>query len=587
MKKIFSKFVVAVTLLAFSTPPYAVFDPVNDDTDLFRNNPNIAAERPNVLIILDNTANWNTAFTNEKSALVSVVSNLDSSFNVGLMLFPETGGGNDSVDGGYVKFGMRQMTTANKSGLATMVGALDKLNDKGNNATTGLAMHEAYLYFAGLPSRASFGKVKTDYAGNTTNNPTAAALSGNALPASPTATTPYTPAIGTACAKNYIIYISNGPANENASARATAQGLLTTAMALSGAVTASAPTAVSATQFTVAGDQRTNFAVGNAIQATVTTGNVTGTVSAVSYSSPNTTVTVTLDYGSLAGITSVAYAPTTTPSIIAITPSSIAGQQPNWADEYAKFMAHADVNSSLAGTQSVTTYTVEVDPGTTGGGPDMTALLKSMAVNGSGKYFSVTSSGSGDAIIAALNSIFNEIQAVNSVFAASTLPVSVNVRGTNLNQLYIGVFRPDATDLPRWFGNLKAYQLKKDPTTGNVFTVDASANAAINSSTGFITASAQSFWTSGTETPTNYWAFRSSSVNGIGGSLDAPDGDLVEKGGAAQQVRSLYFAGGPNGTSPNPYRPIYTCTQGSFATCAAGSLLSATPFDSTNTDITA
>jgi len=29
-------------------------------------NPNIPSERPNILIILDNTANWNTPFVNEK-----------------------------------------------------------------------------------------------------------------------------------------------------------------------------------------------------------------------------------------------------------------------------------------------------------------------------------------------------------------------------------------------------------------------------------------------------------------------------------------------------------------------------------------
>ena len=42
------------------------------------------------------------------------------------------------------------------------------------------------------------------------------------------------------------------------------------------------------------------------------------------------------------------------------------------------------------------------------------------------------------------------------MFASSTLPVSVNVRGTYLNQVYMGVFRPDPDALPRWMGNLKS-----------------------------------------------------------------------------------------------------------------------------------
>src|SRR5205823_3253824 len=121
------------------------------------------------------------------------------------------------------------------------------------------------------------------------------------------------------------------------------------------------PTGVSASQFTLAGDQRTNFAVGNKIEATVTTGTVTGSVSAVSYASPNTTVTVSLDYGSLSGISAVSYAAPVAPATIAISPASVAGQQPNWADEYAKFMANSDVNAPLAGQQTVITYTVEVD----------------------------------------------------------------------------------------------------------------------------------------------------------------------------------------------------------------------------------
>src|SRR5712692_8652119 len=389
MTRTLLKILVTAVLALWAQMAAAVFDPVNDDTDIFLANPSIAAERPNVLIILDNTANWNTPFTNEKSALVSVVNSLTDSYNVGLMMFPETGGGNDSIDGGYLRFASRQMTATNKSALSTIVNNLDKLGDKGNNATTSLAMYEAYAYFVGTTARAGYGKVKRDFAGNTANNPLAANLPGNAFSSSSTQT--YTSPITDACQKNFIIYISNGPASENATALSTAQSLLQT----------------------ISGQ---------------------------------------------------------TPTQIALNPN---GQQGNWMDEYAKFFANSDISSGLAGTQNLLTYTVEVDPITTGQGPAMTALLQSAATNGKGKYYGVTSGGSGASIVAALQAIFQEVQAVNSVFAASTLPVSVNVRGTNLNQVYIGVFRPDAQKSPRWLGNLKAYNLGLSSATNTVFLADA------------------------------------------------------------------------------------------------------------------
>ena len=178
----------------------------------------------------------------------------------------------------------------------------------------GLAMAEAYYYFKATTSRASWGKVKTDFTGNTTYNPLAASLgSGSALPASPTSSSRYNPPISDGCQKNYIIFISNGPTSENASARSTGETLLTAAK-------------------------------GSA------------------------------------------------PSIIAITPN---GQQANWADEWAKFMAENDINDTFTGTQTAITYVVEVDPGTSGQGPAMTALMKSTAINGKGKYFSVTSGSGG------------------------------------------------------------------------------------------------------------------------------------------------------------------------------------------------
>lgn len=504
---------VAIMLGALTLPALAAFDPVNDDTDIFLANPSITAERPNVLIILDNTANWNSAFTNEKSALVTVINGLNDSYNVGLMMFPETGGGNDSVDGGYMKFHVRQMNATNKNALATIVNNLDKLADKGNNATTGLAMYEAYLYYAGKASLASYGKVKTDFAGNTTNNPLSAALSGNhALDASPTSASLYHSPVVDGCQKNFIIYISNGPASENASARSALQGYLTTLLG-------------------------------------------------------------------------------TAPSTIAISPN---GQQGNWADEVAQYMRSADVNTAVANTQNVTTYTVEVNPGTTGQGPDMTALLKSMADGGS-HYFAVTDSASGVGIVDALNQIFTEVQAVNSVFAATTLPVSVNVRGTNLNQVYFGVFRPDSSKAPRWMGNLKLYDLKLDTTSNTVYLADSLGNVAQDTSTGFINSSRTSFWTSSSLAATNFWSFRTAAQNSVGGGSDAPDGELVEKGGAAQQDRH-YFA------TDQSTRNLYTCTtggslsdctpciaagSGTAKTCSGGKSLSATPFSTTNSAIDA
>src|SRR3954469_9131364 len=105
-RSFFTLILVFILLTAELALP--AFDPVNDDTDIFLANPNITSERPNVLIILDNTANWKTAFTKEKNALGQVVNGLSDQYNVGLMMFPETGNPNDNVDGGYVKFHVRQ-----------------------------------------------------------------------------------------------------------------------------------------------------------------------------------------------------------------------------------------------------------------------------------------------------------------------------------------------------------------------------------------------------------------------------------------------------------------------------------------------
>ena len=85
-----------------------------EDIDLFIQPPATQADVPNVLILLDNTANWSRTvdgqaiYINEIAALVSTLNGLavntdgTAKFRVGLMLFTETGNPNSNVDGGYV-----------------------------------------------------------------------------------------------------------------------------------------------------------------------------------------------------------------------------------------------------------------------------------------------------------------------------------------------------------------------------------------------------------------------------------------------------------------------------------------------------
>jgi type IV pilus assembly protein PilY1 len=207
-------------MLASYAPPALA-----EDIDIFTVNPAIAGLRPNVLIVLDNSANWNTAFDNEKAAMVSVVNGLDDRFNVGLMNFAETGSGNQNpTDDGYIRAHVRQMTTANKAALAGLVGNFHKLDDKSNNVGYGLAMAEAYRYFRGAQAYSGIGQKKRDYFGNLLAGGGASNTASNVVYALPgasehafssVAANTYNSPISDGCQKNFIILISNGPATDS------------------------------------------------------------------------------------------------------------------------------------------------------------------------------------------------------------------------------------------------------------------------------------------------------------------------------------------------------------------------------------
>ena len=72
-----------------------------------------------------------------------------------------------------------------------------------------------------------------------------------------------------------------------------------------------------------------------------------------------------------------------------------------------------------------------------------------------------------------MTKILNQIRAANSVFSSASLPVSANTQGTYLNQVYIGMFRPDGNALPRWVGNLKQYQFVYNSSADTLQLADA------------------------------------------------------------------------------------------------------------------
>src|SRR5688572_33009716 len=115
-RKILAAAVCAVALL-FAAPAQA------EDIDLFANvTPTSAASRPNILIVIDNSANWSAANQHwpgglkqgqaELKALRTLLLEVTDNVNIGLMMFSA-----GAPNGGYIRFHMRQMTAVNRAAL--------------------------------------------------------------------------------------------------------------------------------------------------------------------------------------------------------------------------------------------------------------------------------------------------------------------------------------------------------------------------------------------------------------------------------------------------------------------------------------
>jgi type IV pilus assembly protein PilY1 len=487
--------------VAFSTPAFA------EDIDLFTDSGVSAATAPNILIVLDNSANWNAnnqgwtdpnriinPFKQGQSELRALRTlmddtNINEAVNIGLFMF--TSG--NPADSGYPRFHIRNMTPVAKNAFKEMIGpdsgcvdGANSLNgtpncifknfssssEQTNSASTrySAALFEAFKYFGGYtePAKAKLNQpgapVDRTHFGNerygvldTKTDSAAWADAGKTRWASP-----FDSLNNASCAKNYIIFIGNGYPSQD--------------------VPDSLLTGINGNAAVPAGVGNKNWKVAN----------------------------------------------------------------------WSKYMLTTDVNVA-PGQQMITTFAIDVFNAQQD--VNQTLLMKAMAKYGGGRYFEARNE---QAIINALREIIIEIQAVNSVFASASLPINATNRSQNENQVFIGMFRPDPRARPRWYGNLKQYQVAQ---FGNdVRLADKDGKEAVSATTGFIQACATSFWSKDTG---NYWDFSADSTGSCASattspSSDLPDGGVVEKGGAGVVVRT---GNDPSAVAPfTVNRNLKTCT---------------------------
>lgn len=408
----------------------------------------------NVLFIIDNSANWNAnngqgpcyyegtqgpatngkKFSVEQCALYQVIKGLSVGagdvplFNIAFMVFNETNVGS----GARVIQAFTPVNAAGKTSLLNTVKNLTQ-NQSPSPSSYGLAMHEAYLYYA---EKAPYAGQR---AGTLPYDPNA--FAGGKYKLNATAAN---------CPKNYVILIANGPPQGDFVKDSVVQGLL-------------------------------DSMGGSTAQITYSSGTVD-----------------TKDAN-------------------------------NWTDEYARFLRGVNAKST-AQLVNVTTHAIAV----TGASSDKAtypAIYKGVASQGGGDFYEAKTVSE---LTLALGDIFNRMQAVDSVFSAASLPVSVNAQGTYLNQIFMGMFRPDGNGTPRWRGNLKQYQFGYDVVTDGLFLAGANGRSAVSSTTGFIEPGAVSLWTQ----PSSFWV--NDPMGTPKSTSDSPDGEVVEKGGVAQMLRGVY-----------------------------------------------
>jgi type IV pilus assembly protein PilY1 len=489
-----------------------------DDIDIFLGNQTNTVNAPNIIFVIDNTDNWSAADQKwpdaptqgqaEVSAINTELNVIKSTTpaNVGLVMLSSysgssANGATPGAGGGYVRFAVRDMTVAaNKTALQNILGGPTTLGGIYNNITD---PNEKMTGQSSKDEGAAFYEIYKYLSGLAPYTGTYSAFSPPAK-------------------QNQYVDVAGNLGVGLDRLTGAGQGLLT-GFAISGGV----------------------------YQSPLNTANPCAATYII-YIANNSSSSPPSGQS--------AYEP----SIANVSPAlaATAGLD-TWLDEWTHFLnTNGVVVPSGNNNGAVITYVLDAYNAKNNAG--YSNSLIAAAKMGGGKYFQVSSQA---AITNALAIIFSEIQAVNSTFASASLPVNTTNRSQNLNQVFIPQFRPDPQGRPLWMGNLKQYQVVN--ILGSIELGDNSSPpiSATNPLTGFLTPCAQSFWTTDSGT---YWQSDifddppakgtcPKSLTGFSKWSDAPDGQIVEKGGVAEVIRK---GNNPPATNTTPTwavnRTIYT-----------------------------
>lgn len=473
-----------------------------EDIDIFVRGGAADSSLPNVIFLLDNTSNWArqsqkwpgglTQGQSEVQAIRSALAGQTDKLNVGLMEFTTQGTNNEN--GAFVRFALQKLTASSQSALNSKLDAIYAgINspDEQHSANTpyGNLIYDVYNYLGG------FQQSQTPPGAGTVSNKgfTTADASGYSTAYS-TFRSPLTS--DSLCAKTFLIFISNpnnnGPTPDSATNSSALKALYAKVSATPAKLAGdSSGTALPIPLFTTKTD-----AAGNTIVEP------TGAVNATSGAAWN-------------------------------------------LDDWTKFLYNYGVpvqalnENGESVTQRVPVVTYAIDVFNAQQNADHTGLMLSASKGvGGGNYFAARSQ---EELSKALNSALSDILSLSSTFAAVSLPLSATNRAQQENQVFIGMFRPDQQTKPRWFGNLKRYQVGL--SGGTPVLTDSIGQQAVNPLTGFFAECARSYWSTDSG---NYWEglgispapLSQCKSNPFNVWSDLPDGPFVEKGGAAQVARN-------------------------------------------------